>query len=362
MSTTDATPPASAPYLGADPGTGAPPGPPEVPVDRASPASQGSRLLWLAEAYAVPILFVLVLLFFGAWGKTRRTFLTLENFQNVLGSQAIIGILALAIIIPLVCGEFDFSVGPIHGFAQMLVAGFMASNNFPLPLAILAAVAVGALIGLSTGNTVARVGVNSLIVTLGLATVLLGVGQWYNGGKPIIQGLDPSLTSLGGQHYFAIPAVAYFLIVAAVVVWYLLEHTPFGRYLHSIGSNREAARLVGLRVERTVLLAFVISGAMAGIAGVLLVARTGTANPLPDGGIAQSIQALAAAYLGATCIKPGRFNVPGTMIAIFFLAFTVSGLNLAGVANWINNVFSGAALFVAVLISTIVGHKRSGAT
>ena len=116
---------------------------------------------------------------------------------------------------------------------------------------------------------------------------------------------------------------------------------------------------MGLPVQRYVMLAFVISGTLAGIAGVLLLARNGTANPLPDGGITQSLQALAAAYLGATCIKPGRFNVPGTLVAIFFLAFTASGLILAGVDNWINQVFNGAALFVAVLISTIVGRKRA---
>ena len=139
----------------------------------------------------------------------------------------------------------------------------------------------------------------------------------------------------------------------------MLEHTPFGRYLHSIGSNRDAARLVGLPVERYVLLAFVLSGALAGLAGVLLVARNGGASP-QLGTVVDTLQALAAAYLGATAIKPGRFNVVGTMMAIFFLAFTVTGLSLAGVANWINDVFNGAALFVAVLISTIIGRKRAG--
>jgi ribose transport system permease protein len=358
MSKTDATPP---PYAQYETGRGAPPDRrPEALSDQTPRASRGSRVMWLAEAYAVPALFVLVFLFFSTWGKTRKNFLTIENIQNVLGSQAIIGILALAIVIPLVCGEFDFSVGPIMGITQLLVAGFMANNHIPLPIALVAAVGVAALVGLSTGNTVARVGVNSLIVTLGLAQVLLGFQQAYNGGKPVVGGIDPALTSLGGKQIASIPVVVYILAVAAVLVWYLLEHTPYGRYLHSVGSNREAARLVGLRVERTVLLAFVISGTMAGIAGVLLVARTGTANALPDGGISQSIQALAAAYLGATAIKPGRYNVPGTIIAIFFLAFTVNGLVLAQVPNWITFVFSGAALFIGVLISTTVRRKRAG--
>lgn len=109
------------------------------------------------------------------------------------------------------------------------------------------------------------------------------------------------------------------------------------------------------------MIAFVLSGALAGLAGVLLVARNGGASP-QIGTIPDSLQALAAAYLGATAIKPGRFNVLGTLVAIFFLAFTVTGLSLAGVQNWINDLFNGAALFVAVLISTIIGRRRAGAT
>jgi ribose transport system permease protein len=357
MSTTEGTPP-RAPYAGdfVPPPQQQPI--PAPPANEAPRTSGRARVLMFAEAYAVPVLFIAVLIFFSTWGKTRKTFLTVQNFQNVLGNQAVVGILALAIIIPLVCGEFDFSVGPIMGLTQMACAGFMANQGFPLPIAILGGVLIGTLIGLSTGNVVARVGVNSLIVTLGLATTLLGVVQliWP---QAIIQGLDKGFTSLGSKQLLGIPAVAYFLLAVALLVWYLLEHTPYGRYLHGIGSNREAARLVGLPVAKYVLLAFVISGTLAGVAGVLLLGRSGSANPLQDGGVTQTLQALAAAFLGTTCIKPGRFNVLGTLVAIFFLAFTVQGLVLAGVSNWIYNVFNGAALFVAVLISTIVGRKRA---
>ncbi len=140
------------------------------------------------------------------------------------------------------------------------------------------------------------------------------------------------LVDLGSGDWFGIPRTVYFLAVVALVVYYLLEHTPYGRYLQSIGSNADAARLVGLRVDVLVLLAFVISATLAGFAGVLLVARNGGASP-QLGTVADTLQALAAAYLGATAIKPGRFNVLGTLVAIFFLAFTVTGLSLAGRAE-----------------------------
>ncbi len=321
----------------------------------------GGQANWLEliERYALVVLFVAMLVFFSVWSKTSSTFPTSANIKNVLGNQAVSGILAVAIIIPLVCGVFDFSVGSVAGLSQVLCAGFMSHLGAPLVLAVLGAVGVGALIGVNNGNTVARIGVNSLIVTLGVSTVCLGIVEWYTKGQSIISGISPDLVKVGTGDWLGIPRTVYYLAVIALAVYYLLEHTPFGRYLHSIGSNPEAARLVGLPVQRYVTLSFVLSGALAGVAGVLLVARNGGASP-QVGTVSDTLQALSAAYLGATAIKPGRFNVLGTLIAILFLSFTVTGLSLAGVANWINDVFNGAALFIAVLISTIIGRKRTG--
>ena len=344
-----------------DPGANAPlVSPPDAEADvHPGESAFTAKALEYTEKYALPALFAITFIFFSTWSKTGDKFLSSANITNVLGNQAVIGILALAVMIPLVCGEFDFSVGSIGGLCQVLCAGFMVKNGLPVWVAIAAAIAIGALIGLSNGNTVARVGVNSLIVTLGVAGVLAGVVQWYTGGLSISIGLPQSFIDLGSGKWLGLPRTIFYLIGVAVILYYVLEHTPFGRYLQSVGSNREAARLVGLPVERLVLLSFVISGALAGVAGVLLVARNGSASP-QVGNVITTLSALAAAYLGATSIKPGRFNVLGTLIAVFFLAFTVNGLLLAGVENWISDAFNGAALFVAVLISTIIGRKRAG--
>jgi ribose transport system permease protein len=344
-----------------DPGAGAPlVRPPDAEAElHPEESAFKAKALEYTEKYALPALFVLTFIFFSTWSKTGDNFLSSQNIKNVLGYQAVYGILALAIMIPLVCGEFDFSVGSAAGLCQVLCAGFMVKNGWPVWAAIAAAIAIGALIGLSNGNTVARVGVNSLIVTLGVASVLAGIVQWYTNGLSISNGIPQSFIDLGSGEWFGLPKTIYYLIGVALVLYYVLEHTPFGRYLQSVGSNREAARLVGLPVERLVLLSFVCSGALAGVAGVLLASHNGSASP-QLGTVVTTLGALAAAYLGATSIKPGRFNVLGTLIAVFFLAFTVTGLSLAGVANWINDVFNGAALFVAVLISTIIGRKRAG--
>jgi ribose transport system permease protein len=310
------------------------------------------------ERYALVIVFAAVMVFFSLWGETADTFLTTANIKNVLGNQSVFAILALAIMIPLVCGEFDFSVGPVAGLAQVLCAGFMARSGLPLVVAVVLAIVIAAAIGAVSGTTVAAIGVNSLIVTLGISAVVSGVVIWYTNSQSIITGISARLTDFGTGEWLGIPRTVYVLAVVALLVYYLLEHTPYGRYLHAIGSNVRAARLVGLPVERLVLLAFVLSGALAGLAGVLLVARNSGASP-QVGTVSDSLQALAAAFLGATAIKPGRFNVAGTLLAVFFLAFCVTGLSLAGFASWVDDVFTGAALFAAVLVSTVVGRRRA---
>lgn len=320
-----------------------------------------SALLLNIERFALPGLFIVVLIFFSLWGATGHLFATAINFQEVGSNYVYIGILTLASLIPLVCGEFDFSVGQNAGFTQIVVATAMARFHVPLPFAIALAIACGALVGLNNGNVVAKLGVNSLIVTLGTSGILLGVVEWYTNGQTISVGISQSMLNFGFGNVAGIPDAVLLLTGVALIVYYVLEHTPYGRYLTSIGSNARAARLVGLRVDRLKLSAFVLSGALAGVAGVLLVAKNGSASP-EAGSVSDTLIALAAAYLGATSIRPGRFNVLGAMLAVYFIAFSVSGLALAGVQSWVSQVFSGGALFVAVVISTVLARRRTGAT
>jgi ribose transport system permease protein len=318
-----------------------------------------STLMYNFERFALPGIFAIVLIFFSTWPTTAHIFGTAANFQEVGSNYVYIGILTLASLIPLVCGEFDFSVGQNAGFCQVVVATAMARFHVPLPFAVLLAIAFGALVGLNNGNVVARLGVNSLIVTLGTSGILLGVVEWYTNGQSISLGISQSLLNFGSRNFGGIPEVVYLLVGVALVVYYLLEHTPYGRYLTSIGSNARAARLVGLRVDRLKLSAFVFSGALAGIAGVLLVAKNGSASP-EAGSVTDTLSALAAAYLGATSIRPGRFNVLGAMLAVYFIGFSVAGLAIAGVQSWVSQVFSGGALFIAVVVSTLIGRRRLG--
>jgi ribose transport system permease protein len=313
--------------------------------------------LLLLERYFLALLFVAVIVVFSV--MLPDSFATVLNFRNIVGNQSVLAILSLSAIIPLIGGQFDLSVGSVLGLTSIATASALSRFSAPLWVAVLVGPALGAAIGFFNGTLVARVGLNSLITTLGVATIITGAISWYTEGVSILTGIPLGLTDMGSGVWLGLPRPLYCLAVVAVLVWYLIDHTPYGRYLQAVGSNPNAARLVGLDVRRITIMSFVTSGTIVGLAGVLEVAREGGANPQIGSLIALPV--LAVAFLGVTSIHPGRFNVPGTLLAVFFLATAVSGLSLLGVDNWVESAFNGTALVAAVALSTIVGRRRAGA-
>jgi ribose transport system permease protein len=190
-----------------------------------------------------------------------------------------------------------------------------------------------------------------------MATLLGGLVALYTKGQ-VILGIPQSMVDFGTLNWLGVPRAVWLLAVVAVVVTYVLRYTVYGRHLLSIGSNPRSARLVGIRVELVILLSFVVAGALAAVAGELELARTGSGDPQIGPGF--TLSALAAAFLGSTTIRPGQFNVPGTIVGVFFVAVSVNGLTLAGAADWVDPVFNGAAVIVAVAISTVLANRRAG--
>jgi ribose transport system permease protein len=331
---------------------------------RSGTAVRGPRLTWTGHAlpfiekYALPMLLVLMCLFFTVYEPTSVTFASSANLRNILGNEAVIAIAALASIVPLICGQFDLSVGAVVGLSSIVTATAATEYDLPVLVAILLGVMSGCVVGLFNGVLVARIGVNALIATLGTATLVAGLISFYTANQAITIGIPESIISLGSGTWLGLPRTVFTLGAVAVAVWYLLTQTPYGRYLTSVGVSPGAARLVGLRVDRYVMSSFVISGGLAGIAGVLLLARAGTANPAVGPGF--TMAALSAAFLGATAIKPGTFNVVGTLLGVLFVAVSVNGLVLAGAADWVQPTFNGAALIVAVALSTAIARRRAG--
>jgi ribose transport system permease protein len=224
-----------------------------------------------------------------------------------------------------------------------------------------AAIVVGLVIALLAGAVnaflVARLRLNGFIATLGTYTLLGGLLQLYTNGTSIF-GIPKGFGRWGSLSWFSIPRPFWLLIAVAIVIWYVLLHTPSGRQLEAIGSNESAARLVGIPVDRLVALSFLGSSFVAGIAGALLTSRQGGADPT----VATNylFPALAAVFLGATTIHPGRPNVWGTVVGIFFVAFVVSGLSLMGASAWAPDLFNGLILVVAAGMAIVFARRRGG--
>jgi len=309
------------------------------------------------ERYSLLLLVIAVFIFFATWSRTHATFLTAQNLQNVAADQTPLVLVALASLFPLLCGEFDLSAGAVATMSQ-IAAGYSLAHGTPLPAAVAIGLGIGLVVGGINATLVTRVGVNGIITTLGMATLLTGLVTWRTGGQNIVEGIPEELTSFGSNGIAGIPALTILVVAAGLVVAYVFALTPAGRKLTMIGSNRQAAALVGIGVPKYVGSAFVVSALLASVAGITMLARNGIASP-QAGGTALTLQALSAAFLGATAIRPGRFNVAGTFIAISLIAISVAGLSLAGVAGWVSDVFNGAALVVAVAASTLIGRHRT---
>jgi len=318
----------------------------------------GGGCLWQVERFAlVGIIAVLVTTFCIL---RPATFATTANAQVILGSQASLAVVALGALIPLVAGHFDLSVGAVAGLSSVVAAAAMARFHQSLPIAIAVALLVALACGVVNGLVVTRLRVNSFIATVGSATVIGGLVQAYTHGLSISNGVSPALTSLGTAHLFGLPRSVTVAALATLAVWYLLAHTPLGRHLHALGSNTRAARLVGIRADASVFSAFVMSALLGGVAGVISLGVLGNANP-QVGGVDYMLPALAAVFLGATVIEPGRYNAFGTILGLIFVAVGVSGLTLLGVNSWVQSVFNGVALVVAVAASAALLRHRSGA-
>jgi ribose transport system permease protein len=331
--------------------------PAAVPSTSAWRQSPGRVAGHVARTYSLPILLVVSVLIYSLWGGGVSTaFNSAASWRNIAAGQAVTGVLTLGILITLVSGNFDLSIGNICGLSSVMSAAAYANWHLSLIPGLLIGVAIGAAVGGMNGFLSTTLRVDPFIITLGTASVILGFVDWYTKGTSIINGIPTSLIDFGRTNFLGIPEVAWVLAVVALLIYYLLEHTPYGRALHAIGSNRAAAKLVGIRVERTITSAFALTGAFAGVAGILLLAYTGSGNPTI--GPTFTLTALASAFLGAVSFKVGRLNVPGTIVAIFFLSINITGLTYAGVQNWITEVFTGLTLILAVALAAVLSKER----
>lgn len=302
--------------------------------------------------YAVVVFLLLLVLSFSI--ALPDLFPTARNAEAVLTDQAVPGMLALAVILPLSVGEFDLSVGAVLGFVSVFMA-WSTSNGMAFEIALPLGLLIGAVVGGLNAFLVVKVRVSAFIATLGVGTVLSGGNLLLTDGAVLFEGVDPGLLDFARRDVLGIPLVFWYFLAGALMLWYLLEHTPYGRYLQATGLGRGASRLAGVPTDRYMASAFVLAGIIAAFAGIMQTGRVGSAPPTV--GPEFLLPAYAAAFLGAATIKRGRFNVWGTVTGVFVLAVGVSGLALLGAPFWVNPVFNGLALLIAVSFAVIVSNR-----
>lgn len=328
-----------------------------APTDTRRAARAGVRSLWdpveLAERYGILVLWAVIILIFSL--LRPNTFPTSANFETIFGTQSVQLIITLGLIVSLTAGELDLSVASVMGFAATFVAFLNVNHHLGIVLAILLTLLAGLIIGAFNAFIVVRVGVSSLIVTLGIGTFLSGIGFGIS-NSVTIGGLSSHLTSAMQDTVLGLPIAFYIGLLICVLLWYMLGYTPLGRHLLFVGEGREVARLAGLRVDAMRALALITTTMICTVAGIMQAGVVGAADP--GGGPPYLLPAFAGAFLGQAVINPGRFSPWGVFVATYFLVTGITGLQLLGGSGWVQDVFYGGALVIAVTLARLAARRR----
>jgi ribose transport system permease protein len=336
---------------------------PPASVDGAAPEPRGIRTIFdlirrpddssLSGRYALLGVW-LVLAGFYAIDKPSL-FLTSGTFQTIFGSQEVAVFLGMAALVTLAVGEFDLSVASNMGLGAILVPVLVVNHGWAPAPAIAVALAACVGVGLLNALIVVRLSIDPIITTLGMATFILGITEKVSGGTTVA-GLSNHLASFANASFLLnLPLSFYYGLALAIVIAYVMRFTALGRRMAFVGGNREVARLAGVRVTRIRMGSYIVGGLLSGIGGVLLTIGNGGFDP--TSAQAYLLPAFAAAFLGTAAIKPGRFNPIGTLVAIYFLATGITGLELLGGTGWVSDVFYGGALVLAIVLSTVARRR-----
>lgn len=285
-------------------------------------------------------------------------FLTENNLTNVLRQNSMLGLVALGMTFVILTGGIDLSVGSI-----LAVAGVIAANlaDRGLLVALLAAIAFATLLGLVNGAIIARARIQPFITTLAMMIAARGLALLYTGEQSVRVGrLSQTFTELGRGKLdlgvFSIPYPVLILIAAYAIGWLVLNYTRFGRHVYSIGDNEEAARLMGLNVGRVTIGVYAISGALAGLAGVILASRLGTGQPVA--GVGWELDAIAAVVVGGTLLTGGQGSVISTLVGVMLLGVIFNIFNLEGsISPWWQQVLRGMILLLVVVVQNRLSKK-----
>jgi ribose transport system permease protein len=294
-------------------------------------------LLWIALALATP------------------RFLTLINLGNLSVQFAIIGVLAIGTTAVIICREIDLSIGATEGFCAVIAALTAIELELPWPLAVVAAIGAGGLIGAFNGFMVTKIGVPSFVVTLGTLGIVGGIALVLTGGQSIY-GFSPAYQWIGQGGLFGIRAPLLFCGLLLIAMHFIMKRTTLGLAFYAVGGNDRAAALVGISTHRAKFLALTISGACAGLAGVIVSSRLDAANPTL--GALDLLDAIAAVVIGGAALSGGVGSVLGTAFGVLLIVTIRNGLNLLGVNPFWQQTAIGSMIIIAAVIDHFQRTRR----
>jgi ribose transport system permease protein len=283
------------------------------------------------------------------FGLLAPDFLSQRNLLNILQQSSINACLALGMTLVIISGGIDLSVGPTAAISAVITATMLVAG-VPIPLAIVAGLAIGAICGLVNGVLVAYAGLQPFIVTLGTLSTYRAIALIYTGGNPVL-GIPPDFRSLFNGSLVGLPIPVIIVAVVALAAWVLLKKTPLGEYLLAVGGNEEAAYVAGVPIAITKITAYVISGVLAALASMILIGRLGAAEPIL--GNLWELDAIAAAAIGGASLMGGKGSVIGTILGAVILGAMRNGLTLMNVQAFYQLLATGLIILVAMMIDRV---------
>ena len=300
---------------------------------------------YILKTYGTLFALAAVIIVFGCLKPS--VFFSSANFWNITKQMAILCIISMGTTLIMSVGEFDLSVGNIASFAGVLAATF-AISGMPFIWAMLISVAICAFVGFLNGFVVTHFKVMSFIITLAMGRVVYGFTYWLSDGAIVFNGIPESFKFIGTAKLGPIPYLTIIMILSIIIFFYIMKSTSFGRKLYAIGGNEQASQVAGIKVNRYKTIAFTVAGGMAGLAGVLLASRIGSASP--TGGDAYCLNAFATIFIGKTLFKEGIPNVLGTVVGVALFTILANGLTIMQVPTFVQNITTGIVIVLAVIL------------
>jgi len=332
---------------------------PTTPLEVGPRQSLPRRLLGVVGVQNISLLMAIALVVIVI-GTQNPLFFTVGNLKVIGTAIAISGLLAVVQTIVIILGALDISVGSIAGLTSVTSAMIFTATGGPF-LGVVGAIGIGVLCGLVNGCIIVFGRVNPVIATLATLAAYKGLAQLISDGRAQgYTGADGFFVFLARGTLLGIPTLIWVLIVIAALAHVVLRYTTVGRNIYAVGGNDIASRLAGISINRYILGVYMITGAVAAIAGVLITARTGSGQPV-SGSEGLELEAITAAALGGAALKGGKGTIAGTILAVILLGILTNGMTLLGVNSFWQNVAKGALLVVAVVIQQLrSGERRIG--